>query len=220
MIMNKPDILKMWHLGDTAVLRGIINQKVWLAQSVIVLKDTIEETVLLLMPGARCAYPEGYWRWKQGDTSQGTRWQDVKQNAWKLRQFGWLNNRFLIFLAPGKYYAVYAIWRQAKDEFQGYYIDFQLPYTRTLIGFDSYDLELDIVIDPQFRWSWKDEQEYHEGIQAGVIKNCWVEAIGRSKLEALARIEGRQYPLDGSWLDWRPDPSWIPPALPENWMTV
>jgi hypothetical protein len=32
-----------------------------------------------------------------------------------------------------------------------------------------------------------------------------------------AILEKRQYPFDGSWLDWMPDPSWTPPKLPENW---
>jgi hypothetical protein len=218
MSSNKPERKRMWNPGETSVLRGIFNERVWLAQSVIILKDTLEETILLLMPGARCAYPEGYWRWKHGDYSQGNRWQDVKHNSWRLREFGWLNNRFLIFLNPGKYYAIYSIWRQATDQFQGYYIDFQLPFTRTNLGFDTFDLELDIVIDPQFNWAWKDEHEYRDGIQAGVLQNKWIEAIEMAKPEALARIEGRQYPLDGSWLDWRPDPSWSPPALPDGWM--
>ena len=208
----------MWSPGETSVLRGIINERVWLAQSVIILKDSIEETILLLMPGARCAYPEGYWRWKNGDYSQGRRWQVVKQNSWLLREFGWLNNRFVIFLVPGKYYAIYSIWHQATDQFQGYYINFQLPFTRTDLGFDTYDLELDIVIDPQFNWAWKDEHEYRCSIQAGVFQNKWVEAVENAKSEVLTRIEGRQYPFDGTWLDWRPDSSWAPPALPDGWM--
>ena len=210
--------MKMWNPGETSVLRGVINELVWLAQSVIIVKDSIEETILLLMPCARCAYPEGYWRWKNGDYSQGRRWQDVKQNSWLLREFGWLNNRFVIFLVPGKYYAIYSILHQDTDLFQGYYINFQLPFTRTDLGFDTYDLELDIVIDPQFNLAWKDEHEYHDCIQACVIQNKWVEAVENAKPEILARIEGRQYPLDGSWLDWRPDPSWSPPALPDGWM--
>jgi hypothetical protein len=47
-------------------------------KSVIVVKDKPEETVLLLIPGAQCAFSEGYWRWKKNrDYSQGTRWQEA-----------------------------------------------------------------------------------------------------------------------------------------------
>ena len=51
--------------GESCVLRGIVNNQVWLAQSVIVVKDGPEETVLVLLPGAHCAFPEGYWLWRK-----------------------------------------------------------------------------------------------------------------------------------------------------------
>jgi hypothetical protein len=37
--------------GESCVLRGIVNDKVWLAQSVIVVKDAPQESVLVLLPG-------------------------------------------------------------------------------------------------------------------------------------------------------------------------
>lgn len=170
--------MKIWQSGETAVVRGIFNKRVWLAQSTLVVKDTADETILLLLPGAECAYPEGYWHWKHGDFSRGTRWQEAMLNSWKLRKFGWLNNQFLIFIEPQNYYALYAIWQHETDQFQGYYIDFQLPDKRSDVGFDTLDLDLDIVIDPQLNWKWKDEAEYLEGIQQGGIQKSWAEAVG------------------------------------------
>ena len=43
---------KHWEVGDNCALRGIVNHQVWMAKSVIVVKDQPEETVLLLVPGA------------------------------------------------------------------------------------------------------------------------------------------------------------------------
>jgi hypothetical protein len=63
------------------------------------------------------------------------------------------------------------MWHQATDRFQGYYFDFQLPFTRTSIGFDTFDLELDIVIDPQFNWVWKDESDYHQDLRSSPRNN-------------------------------------------------
>jgi hypothetical protein len=34
------------------------------------------------------------------------------------------------------------------------------------------------------------------------------------------RINQRSYPLDGSWLDWLPDPGWVPPRLPDGWRVL
>ncbi len=207
----------MWNPGERVVLRGIVNERVWSALSVIVVKDTLEETTLLLLPGAQCAYPEGYFRWKHGDYSQGTRWQEAKSNAWTFREFVWQRNRFLIFLEPQKYYAIFYTWHHDTDQFTCYYINFQLPYRRSHCGFDTLDLDLDLVIDPQFTWRWKDEDAYREGIQEGGIHEQWVDGIEHAQQEVFDKIHKRCYPLDGSWMHWRPDPSWNPPRLPERW---
>lgn len=206
--------------GESCVLRGIVNQQVWLAQSVIVVKDGPDETVLLQLPGAQCAFPEGYWRWRKGDYSQGTRWQEARKKPIILREFAWQTIRRLMFMEPGKYYSPFLFWDQASDQFECYYINFQLPYRRSACGFDTLDLDLDIVIDPQYNWKWKDEDEYQEGIREGGIQDEWVKGIEKSQAEVFDRIARRSYPLDGSWLDWRPDPAWVLPRLPEGWQVV
>jgi len=210
-----------WEAGDNCVLRGIVNNQVWLAQSVIVVKDEPEETVLLLLPGAQCAFPEGYWRWRiNKDFSHGTRWQEANNDHITLRKFTWHTNRILIFLEPEKYYSYFLFWEHASDQFNCYYINFQLPYQRSHCGFDTLDLDIDIVIDPQYNWKWKDEEEYELGIRQGGIQDEWVKGIEQAQGEVLERIRKRSYPLDRSWLRWRPTPTWIPPKLPDSWQTV
>jgi hypothetical protein len=206
--------------GESCVLRGIVNHQVWLAQSVIVVKDTQDETILLLLPGAQCAFPEGYWRWRQNDYSQGTRWQEAKSDPIVLRKFSWHTNRILIFLEPEKYYSCWLFWDQASDQFSCYYINFQLPYRRSHCGFDTLDLDLDIVVDPQYNWKWKDIDEYQEGIQEGGIEDRWVKEIEQSQQEVFDRINSQRYPLDGSWLHWQPDPTWVSPTLSASWQVI
>jgi hypothetical protein len=214
-------MLQTYQPGERCAIRGIVNNQVWMAQSVIVVKDTPNESILLLLPGAQCALPAGYWRWKlERDTSQGSRWQEAKRNPILLREFSWLTNRVLIFLEPEAYYSCFLFWDQASDAFTGYYINFQLPYRRSHCGFDTLDLDLDIVIDPQYQWKWKDEADYQAGIRAGGIRPEWVQGIKRSQEDVFKRIQERSHPLNGSWLDWRPDPAWSAPRLPENWQTV
>ena len=210
-----------WQPGENCVLRGIVNHQVWLAQSVIVVKDEPDETILLLLPGAQCAFPEGYWRWRRAkDTSQGTRWQEARRSPFSLREFSWHTNRILMFLEPEKFYSSFLFWDHEVDQFRCYYINFQLPYRRSHCGFDTLDLDLDIVIDPQYHWEWKDEDEYQDGIREGGIRAEWVKGIEQSQGEVFDRIKQRQYPLDGSWVQWRPDPAWSPPELPERWQIV
>lgn len=214
-------MMDYWKAGESCVLRGIVNNQVWLAESVIVVKDQAEETVLLLMPDAQCAFPEGYWRWRKNkDFSQGTRWQEAKRDHITLKEFSWERNRILIFLEPEKFYSCYLFWNHASGQFTCYYVNFQLPYHRSHCGFDTLDLDLDIVITPQYNWEWKDEDEYQAGISEGGIQYEWVRGIEKSQEEVFDRIDKRSYPLDGSWLQWQPLATWLPPKLPERWQVV
>lgn len=208
---------KIWKPGEQVVLRGIVSQRVWSARSVIVVKDDMDETVLALLPGAQCAYPEGYFHWKFGDLSKGTRWQEADGQSWAFREFRWQRKRFLIFLRPQRYYDTNLIWDHETEQFLGYYINFQLPYERCAIGFDTLDLELDLEISPAYEWHWKDEAAYLEGITEGGIKAAWVVEIERARKEVVKQVESRSYPIDGSWDDWCPNSHWKPASLPSAW---
>ena len=206
-----------WSRGAPVVLRGIYAGRVWTAQSVLVLQDTPDQVVLLQLPGAACAMPEGYWRWKKGDLSRGTRWDDMLGLDWKLREYPWHTNRFVMILEPGSYFATFYIWHHAVNEFQCYYINFQLPFQRTRFGFDTLDLDLDIVVAPDYSWRWKDVDSYQEGVSRGGIEPHWAQAIENAKAVIFDRIAQRSQSLDGAWLNWMPDPGWAPPQLPEGW---
>jgi hypothetical protein len=189
-------------------------------QSVIVVKDSPQETVLLLLPGAQCAYPSSYVHWRNHDASGPSRWQEALSDSHAMTEFPWETNRLLIFLEPEKYYSPFLFWNQATDEFLFYYINFQLPFRRSHCGFDTLDLDLDMVIQPDYSWKWKDVDEYEEGIRAGGIKEEWMKAIEAARPEALERIYHHSYPFDGSWNSWTPETGWRPPSLPLDWHTL
>jgi hypothetical protein len=207
----------MWQPGDTVVLYGVYNQRPWYARSVTVVKDTPEEVALCLVPGAECAAPSGYIHKKYGDRSGWQRWEDMLGNAWQLEKFNWHTSRLLILLEPQKFYATIYMWEHATSIFQCYYLNFQLPFTRNPLGFETLDLELDIVLSPDYRWRWKDVAEYESGIASGVLSPDWIQGIEQAKAEVFTRLEQRRYPLNGDWLHWQPDPNWAAPSLPNGW---
>src|SRR5258706_81815 len=63
----------------------------------------------------------------------------------------------------------------------------------------------------------KDEDDYQKAIDYGIIFPEWVQGIEDAKQEIFNKLEKRQYPFDGQWLNWMPDPSCSPPKLPANW---
>jgi len=210
--------LNLWNEGDNVLLRGIFDNRPIYVQSLRVVRDTPEETVLFIWPGAECYAPKGYIQ--QGHNGNWDRWQETFSNTLNLEKYLWHTNRFLIILEPEKYYSTIHIWKAASSEFMCYYINFQLPFRRTLLGFDTLDLDLDIVIKASHEWQWKDVEEYQQAIRMGGLHADWVTEIEHAQKEVFARIEKHAYPLDASWLNWRPDPSWPAPCLPENWAEV
>ena len=203
----------VWKPGDIISWRGIYRNKVWHAQTVIIVKDTPEEIVIALLPGAECVAPGGYLN---GKDSNKRRW-NFKNKDWESQDYLWRTNRLLILLEPEKYYSTMYFWDDDSNEFLCYYINFQLPFQRSHCGIDTLDLDLDLIINPDFSYEWKDEDDYQKAIDNGVITPEWTREIEMAKEEVLDKLEKRQYPYDGSWLNWKIDPSWLPPKLPVNW---
>lgn len=203
----------LWNPGDIISWRGIYRNRIWHSQTVIVVRDSIEEIAVTLIPGTECIAPEGY---SSGKKSHKRRW-NFKEEDWKAEQYFWRTNRLLLLMEPGKYYSTILFWKHENDEFLCYYINFQLPFQRSHSGVDTLDLDLDLIIHPDFSYEWKDEDDYHRAIEREVIFPEWIEGIEVAKQDVFEKLERRRYPFDGVWLDWMPDPSWSPPTLPENW---
>jgi len=203
----------IWKPDDRIMWRGMYRNQVWHAQTVIVVKDTSEETVVALLPGTECIAPEGYLK---GKKYAQRRW-DHKNSPWKLEKFRWHTNRLLCLVEPEKFYSTILFWRNESNEFLCYYVNFQVPFQRSHWGIDTLDLDLDLVIHPDFSFEWKDVNEYQKAMECEIISPEWIHGIEAAKPEILERLEKRHYPFDGLWLDWKPDPRWSPPTLPENW---
>ena len=202
-----------WKPGDVIAWRGIYRNQVWHVQPTIVVKDSPEEIVLTLLPGAECMAEENYSRGKENSR----RWWDFEDKPWNLEKYIWRTNRLLLLLQPQKYYSTIYFWNNESNQFFCYYINFQLPFQRSDGGIDTLDLDLDLVIHPDFSFEWKDEDDYQKAIDNGVIIPEWTQEIEMAKKEVFNNLEKRQYPYDRSWLNWMPDPNWSPPKLPENW---
>ena len=202
-----------WKPGEIIVWRGIFRNQVWNALTVIVVKDTPEEIVMTLLPGTECMTESDY---PKGKEHAKRRW-DFKDKAWILEKYYWHTNRLLLIVEPNKYYSTILFWNHASNEFICYYMNFQSPFQRHACGIDTLDLDLDLVINPDLSYEWKDVDEYQRAIEHGIISQDEILGIESAKQEILEKLEKRQNPFDGSWLNWMPDPAWKPPTLPENW---
>jgi protein associated with RNAse G/E len=203
----------VWKMGDVVAWRGIYRNRIWHVQPTLLVQDRPEEIVSALLPGTECIADEDYPRGKQN----GKRRWHFKDREWRLANYIWRTNRLLLIHESGKYFSTILFWNDESSEFLCYYINFQLPFQRSHCGIDTLDLELDLVINPDFTYRWKDLEDYQAAIRHEVILPEWRQGIEMAKEEIFGRLEKRLYPFDGAWLDWRPAPDWTPPTLPANW---
>jgi len=203
----------MWKLGDVISWRGIYRNRIWHVQPTILIKDSPGEVVTTLLPGTECIADENY---PKGKKHTNRRWHFVNDD-WKLAKYIWQRNRLLLIFEPAKYYSTILFWNHTSNDFLCYYINFQVPFRRNHCALDTLDLDLDLIISPDFTYEWKDVDDYQHAIEHGAMIPEWIRGIDTAKQEVLERLEKRQYPFDGSWLNWMPDPGWSPPKLPEDW---
>lgn len=211
-----------WQPGDQVTRRGVVGRRVWIAHPVTVVQDTPAQTILLLVPGSRCKFSAGLIERKYAgaSTAKQSRWDEQDAGQWQLVDWVWQRRRFLFFMEAGAYFATALVWEHDTDEFLGWYVNFERPFTRTPLGFDTLDLEVDLMVRPDGSWQWKDEVEYREGVRRGAIAPEVARQVEQARVEALNRVQTAVPPFDTSWLTWRPDPAWPIPQLPDNWMQV
>jgi Protein of unknown function (DUF402) len=89
-------------------------------------------------------------------------------------------------------------------------------------GLDTADWDLDVVIQPDRTWHWKDEDEFVARL--ALPDAYWVDdeqRVRRAGKEVVELVESGAFPFDGTWCDFRPDPAWPPiePAAPAGRVT-
>ena len=162
--------MQLWKPGEYIVWRYIVNWRPWYVQSAVVVEDRAEEIVICFLPGAEGAAEKTY---TLGRDHSKRRW-DFKENDWELASYIWRTNRVLVIAERDKYYSVMLFWNHARDEFIGYYVNFQLPFWRNHCCIDTLDLDIDIDIEPDLTFMWKDEDLYQQAIEHGAITSDWV----------------------------------------------
>jgi hypothetical protein len=187
-----------------------VDGKVWGAVPFIVVQDKPELTVLYMSDGAITKMPSK----PDGGRVKAS---DRVTSTWILQDRDWNKLSLLRLNIPNSMYSVLVFWNAADMSFRSWYINLEEPLRRTAFGFEFLDQWLDVIINPDLSgWHWKDEDEFQEAIDLGLISKEKA-AHFRAEGERVANwIQSGQSPFNG-WEKWRPDPSWQTPVLPEGW---
>lgn len=119
----------------------------------------------------------------------------------------------------------WSVWWFFHDDgsFDGWYGNLETPKVRWELpdgsrGLDTSDRELDVDMDADGAWRWKDEEPF--AAKAG-LEGYWavdqlpdIRADGEGLIGMLAR---RDPPFDGRYTDFIPAPVWPLPTIPDSW---
>ncbi|MFG2053020.1 DUF402 domain-containing protein [Micromonospora sp. NPDC048930] len=128
----------------------------------------------------------------------------------KLTVLTWETYDILVLMPPQ---AAHSVWWFFRDgDFAGWYVNLEQPYVRRPGAVDTNDHVLDIVVTPHRRWEWKDVDEFSGRIGHPLyFDSAAADAVRAEGERLITLIEAGDFPFDGTYTDFRPDPHW--PAL-------
>ncbi|MER7690805.1 DUF402 domain-containing protein [Streptomyces sp. NPDC097610] len=124
----------------------------------------------------------------------------------------------LLWKPPGAWFSVNAFYVPHGEgrRLRNWYVNFEHPTTRTTGGFDTLDLVVDLVIDPDLTTiEWKDVDEYAHARRLGIVSDTEHQAVELARTQVLALLEDRAGPFAQAdrWTAWRWDAAWPSPRL-------
>jgi uncharacterized protein len=197
--------------GQATVLRYVAPQGPVGALPVVVAADR-PLPALYLAAGAPVRWPTVGGR-PIRDVSLEERFTSV----WGTEERAWAPSHVLILSEPGAAHSVWLFWDAPAWHFSGWYVNLEDPWRRSSVGFDTRDHTLDIWVEPDRSWQWKDEDELEIAVRVGYHSEEEAALIRAEGERVVERIDAWQPPFSEPWQDWRPDPTWPAPALPADW---
>jgi uncharacterized protein len=141
--------------------------------------------------------------------------------SWKMVPRKWHTSGTLRLKNPREMWSLWLFWTPDMTDLRAWYINIDAPYERTRFGFDTWDMFLDVVVQPDRKsWRYKDEDEFAEAIEAGIFNKQEEAEVRAAAAKALELVKSNRPPFDNVWANWRPDVLWELPQLPDDWETV
>ena len=210
----KHDGAVRFERGDVVLRRSRRGDIVTWVQAALAVSDDERGLLLWLPEGSGFGY-------RVDDQGRAIREEPIEiLSASALVAGTWKDNSVLIWNPAGAAHSVWWFFRAGR--FNGWYVNLEVRASRWAEGprqgIDVADLALDVVVDPDLTWRWKDEEDF--GAYTGVPSYWTAEQAGAARSEGLrviALAEQGSFPFDGTYCDFTPDPTWVAPVLPLGW---
>lgn len=205
----------VWRPGDTIVHQEFWRGRLWAARPLTVVEDSGDRLVLWIPQGTVRKVPVTPPDRPDPPVRKDRVIANLDRCDWVLGEHVW-DVSSLWFVRPGDWHAVWVSWL-ASGEHLGWYVNLQMPYRRTAIGIEAMDLMLDVVVEPDLTWAWKDDDEFAEILERGIFDQDTGARVRREAEDVIRRIDAGDPRFAAPWPSWRPDPAWSLPGLPAGW---
>lgn len=212
--MTGADGIRHWDRGERILWRYRDNGSghVHICRPVTVVEDTDELLAVWMAPGTECVKPVLADGTPVHHEPLATRYTAPRSTA----RAHWEGTGVLKLARPDEPWSVWLFWEQGW-EFRSWYVNLEEPRLRWAGGIDSEDHFLDISVYPDRSWLWRDEDEFAEAQRAGLLDAGQALRVREAGSAAVEMIKAWGAPFSEGWENWRPDPRWPVPELPEGW---
>jgi len=205
----------MWQRGDTIVHQEFWQGRMWAARPLIVVEDREDRLLLWIPRGTRRKVPATPPDRPDPPVRKDRVIENLARCDWDMTDHVW-DVSSLWILRPGDWHAVWVSWVGAGAHL-GWYVNLQMPYRRTAIGIEAMDLMLDVVVEPDRTWRWKDDDEFEEILARGIFDPVTGARVRREAENVIRDLGDGDARFAEPWPSWRPDPAWPLPVLPGGW---
>ncbi|RLL68715.1 DUF402 domain-containing protein [Streptomyces sp. Z26] len=208
---------RAWAPGDRVLWRYRANGAgrdgvPHICRPVTVVRDTPDLLAVWVAPGTVCVKPQLADGTPVHREPLATRYTKPRTTVTSP----WFGTGVLKLARPGDPWSVWLFWDRGW-RFKNFYVNLEEPRTRWSGGVDSEDHFLDIVVLPDGRWEWRDEDEFAEARRVGLLDEAGARRVREAGRAAVEEIREWGSPYADGWERWRPDPRWPVPSLPDDW---
>ncbi|MFC9228040.1 DUF402 domain-containing protein [Streptomyces decoyicus] len=204
-----------WAPGDHILWRYRDNAddaRFHICRPMTVVQDTDELLAVWMAPGTPCIKPVLADGTPVHREPLSTRYTKPRRTAHDQ----WFGTGVLKLARPGDPWSVWLFWERGW-QFKNWYVNLEEPRRRWAGGIDSEDHFLDICVYPDRHWEWRDEDEFAQAQRDGLMTDARAAEVRSAGRAAIAQITAWREPYADGWEDWRPDPAWEVPGLPDDW---
>lgn len=167
-------------------------------------------------------------RFHDGRGLRSVRFEEWVAGPTTLFPARWEGPGVLKLLPPGAAHSIWFMWHR-DGTFRAWYVNLEETGVRwddgDAAGVDVCDQDLDVWVEPDRSWRWKDEEEFAERL--AIAEGYWVRdasAVRAEGLRVIAQVTAGVFPFDGTWLDVYPRATgpersdWlVPDQVPGGW---